>query len=141
MGKIETTDGLSGADLVKIAFANDPTEAGMIQGLLENGGIPSLLLPTGLNGPLLGIGLLPPGSQRVMVRTGQAEDARRLLDETLVEEEPGPGAEIANATYLDDAKGRRPRGYGLIGAYARIWLWSLGVIGAALGVLLLVRIG
>jgi hypothetical protein len=66
MGKIEKTDGMSDADLVEVAFSNDPAKAGMIQGLLENGGIPSLLLPTGLNGPLLGVGLLPPGPQRVM---------------------------------------------------------------------------
>lgn len=140
MGEIETTDGLSDVDLVEVAFADDPAQAGMIQGLLENGGIPSLLQPTGLNGPLLGIGLLPPGSQRVMVREGQVGDARRLLSETLVEEgEAVP--ETVNATYLDDAKGRRPRGYGLIGAYARIWLWSLVAVGVAFGVFLLIRIG
>jgi hypothetical protein len=141
MGETEKTDGLSGADLVEVAFADDPAKAGMIQGLLENDDIPSLLLPTGLNGPLLGIGLLPPGSQRVMVRAGQAGDARRLLSETLVEEEREAVPEIANAMYLDDAKGRGPRGYGLIGAYARIWLWSLGAVGVAFGVFLLIRIG
>lgn len=113
----------------------------MIQGLLESGGIPSLLLPTGLNGPLLGIGLLPPGSQRVMVRASQAADARRLLSETLVKEEREAAPEIAGSIYLDDAKGKRPRGYGLIGAYARTWLWSLVAVGVTFGVFLLIRTG
>jgi len=141
MGEIEKTDGMSDADLVEVAFSNDPAKAGMIQGLLENGGIPSLLLPTGLDGPLLGIGLLPPGPQRVMVHAGHVDDARRLLSETLVEDEREAAPEIANAMYLDDAKGRRPRSYGLIGAYTRIWLWSLGAIGVAFGIFLLIRIG
>lgn len=141
MREIETTDGLSGADLVGVAFANDPAEAGMIQGLLKSSGIPSHLLPTGLSGPQLGTGLLPPGSQRVMVRAGQADDARRLLAETLVAEEREAVTGIASAAYLDDAKGRGPRSYGLVGAYVRIWLWSLAAFGVAFGVFLLFRIG
>lgn len=141
MGKVEKKDGMSDADLVEVAFFDDPAKAGTIQGLLENGGIPSLLLPTGLDGPLLGIGLLPPGRQRVMVHAGHADNARRLLSETLVEDEREAASEIANAVYLDDAKGRRPRNYGLIGAYARIWLWSLGAVGVAFGVFLLIRVG
>lgn len=75
-----------------------------------------------------------------MVHADKAGDARRLLSETLVEEREAV-SEIANATYLDDAKGRGPRGYGLIGAYARIWLWSLGAVGVAFGIFLLLRIG
>jgi putative signal transducing protein len=141
MSDIEKTGRLSGTDLLEVAFADDPATAGMIQGLLEGGGIPSLLLPTGLNGPLLGIGLLPPGSQRVMVRAGQAADARRLLSEALVKEEREAAPEIAGSIDLDDTKGRRPRGYGLIGAYARIWLWSLIAVGATFGVFLLIRTG
>jgi hypothetical protein len=141
MGEIEKTDGTLSIDLVQVAFSDDPVKAGIVQGLLENGGIPSLLQPTGLNGPLLGNGLLSPGLQRVMVHAGQADDARRLLSETLVEEERQAVSEIANAKYLDDAKGRRPRGYGLVGAYARIWIWSLGALGVVFGVFLLIRIG
>lgn len=75
------------------------------------------------------------------VHAGHAGDARRLLSETLVEDEREAVPEIANAMYLDDAKGRRPRDYGLIGAYARIWLWSFGAVGVAFGVFLLLRIG
>jgi hypothetical protein len=127
------------ADEVEVAFGDDPAEAGMIQGLLEDGGIPSLLRPVGVDGPKLGIGLLPPGSQRIMVRQSQADAARRLLAETLVEEGPEAEVEIASAGHLEDAKGRGPRSYGLLGAYARIWLWSLGVMGLAFGVFLLLR--
>jgi hypothetical protein len=54
--------------------------------------------------------------------------------------EKGLGAEeLANAAYLDDAQGRRPRSYGLVGAYARIWLWSLTALAIAFGVFLLAR--
>ena len=127
-----------GGELVKVAFAKDPAEGEMIQGLLENGGIPSLLRPTGLNGPMLGIGLLPPGSQRVMVRASQANAAQRLLAETLVEDEQA-WPDTANANHLEDVTGRKPRGYGLLGAYARIYLWSFGAIVVALGIFFLLR--
>jgi hypothetical protein len=113
-------------------------EGEMIQGLLRTGSIASILQPTGINGPALGIGLLPPGGQRVMVRASQADAARYLLAETTAEK--GLGAEeLANAAYLDGAQGRGPRNYGLIGAYARIWLWSLAALGAAFGVFLIAR--
>ena len=56
MGETVTTADQPEVALVEIAFAENPAEAEMIQGLLKNGGIPSLLRPTGLNGPLLGIG-------------------------------------------------------------------------------------
>jgi Putative prokaryotic signal transducing protein len=125
--EIVTTDDQSGADLVEVAFAGNPAEAKMVQGLLKGGGIPSLLQPIGMS-----------RSRRVMVRASGAEKARALLAETLVEDEEAAWPEIANAKHLEDTGGR-PRGYGLAGAYARIWLWSLGAIGVALGVFLLVR--
>lgn len=43
-----------------------------------------------------------------------------------VDEEPGSG--------------REPRGYGLIGAYARIWAWSLAALALAFVVFLLLRV-
>ena len=95
MREATAPDDLSGADLVEVALAGDPVEGEMIRGLLQNGSISSILQPAGLNGPLLGIGLLPQGA---------------------------------------------PRSYGLIGAYARIWLWSLAALGVAFGVFLLARV-
>jgi hypothetical protein len=141
MEDFEATDSPPASDLVEVAFAGSLPEAEMIQSLLEGAGIPSLLRPTGVDGRMLGIGLLPPGSQRVMAHTGQADEARALLAETLVEGDQEAEAEIANATHLEEASGRKPRGYGLIGAYARIWLLSFGAMGLAFAVFLLVRTG
>jgi len=132
-------DGASG-ELVEAAYAKDRVEAQMIQGLLENGGIPSVLQALGVNGPQLGIGLLPADPQRVMVRANQAEDARALPGNTLVEDE-GEAWSESNDSHLEDAGGRKPRGYGLVGAYARIYVCSLVVIAIALGTFLLLRAG
>ena len=117
----------------------------MIHGLLENAGIPSLLQQVGLSvdGPQLGFGLATRGfgggPQRVMVHANRAEQASALLAETLVEDEEAATPEIANAEYLEDASGGSARNYGVIGAYARALLWSLGIMGAAFGVFLLLR--
>lgn len=132
-------------DLVQVAYADDPFNAEMIQGLLENAGIPSLLRPVGMtvHGPELGFGLLPRGlgggPQRVMVHANRAEQARALLAETLVEDEEGAWPEIANAKHIEDGRGRKPRDYGLLGAYARAWLWSLLALAVFAGIWLLLR--
>lgn len=135
-----------GEDEVAVAFARDRVEAEMMQGLLEGGGIRSVLRPAGMNvdGPQLGYGLLARGfgggSQQVVVLAGQAERARALLAETLVEDREASLPEPVNAQYLEDAEGgRKPRGYGLVGAYARIYLWSFGLMAASFGIFLLVR--
>jgi hypothetical protein len=129
-------------DLVGVAYANDRVEAEMIRGLLESSGIPSVLQHFGVDGPLVGIGLLNPGggSRRVLVRANQAEQARVLLAETLQEAEQENWAETANAAYLEEAGGRKPRNYGLAGAYARIWACSLGLMLLAFAVFLLLRL-
>jgi hypothetical protein len=133
------------SELVKIAFARDRVEAEMIHGLLENAGIPSLLEQEGLSvdGPQLGFGLATHGfgggPQRVMVHANRAEQARELLAETLVEDGEGETPEVANAEYLEDAGGGRARNYGVVGGYARAMFWSLGIMGAAFGVFLLLR--
>jgi hypothetical protein len=125
-----------------VAFANDRIEGEMIHGLLENAGIPSLLQQVGLNvdGPQLGFGLATRGfgggPQRVMVHANRAEQASALLAETLVEE---AWPEAVNAEYLEDTRGGRPRNYGVVGAYARALLWSLGIMALAFAVFLLSR--
>lgn len=85
----EADDG--GGELVQVAFANEPVEAAMIQGLLADRDIPSLLQPSGLNGGQLGFGGLLPGfgggSQRVMVHANRADAARALLAETAAEDD------------------------------------------------------
>jgi Putative prokaryotic signal transducing protein len=134
-------DRAGGDELVGLIYANDQVEAEMIQGLLKDGGIPSLLQPVGINGPQVGIGWLNPGggSRRVMVHANRLEEARALLAETLVEDEGGEWPETANARYLEEDRGHKPRDYGLVGAYARSWFWSLGAMAVAFGVFLLLR--
>ena len=138
-GEIVTPNGVPNADLVEVMFATNRVEAEMVQGLLRSEGVPSMLQATGVNGPQLGVGLLPQGPQRVMVRAEHADVARRLLAETGIGEDSDVD-ELANAAYLDEAKGRGPRSYGVIGAYARIWFWSLAALAIAFGVFLLARI-
>ncbi len=85
----------AGSEMVQVAYANDPVEAEMIQGLLASHGIPSLLQPAGLNGPRRGFAGLQPGwgggTQRVMIRADRADEARALLADTPAEDE-GRGA-------------------------------------------------
>lgn len=130
-------------DLVKVAFANDPIEAEMIRGILEDAGIPSMLDPPGLVGPRFGYGLLTEGfdggSRGVVVHAGRAEEARKLLAEVRSGgEEATP--EIANARHLEDAQGGgRVRNYGALGAYTRASLWSVGIMALVFGIFLLLR--
>lgn len=77
-----------------------------------------------------------------MVRASEADEARALLQEVLVEDEQGDYGwdEIANASNLEGRGRRGPRGYGLIGAYARIWAWSFGAMVLAFAVFMLLRL-
>jgi hypothetical protein len=128
-------------DLVQVAWAGDEVEAGLIQGLLEEAGIASSLEHVGINGPQVGFGLLNPGggARRVMVHPARAEEAKAVLAETLVADEHEAAPEPVNAEHLEDARGRRPRNYGLIGAYARAFLWSFAAMAGAFGVFMLLR--
>ena len=128
-----------GEELVEIAFVGDEYRGAVIQALLEDAGIPSLQQQVGPSGPQLGYGLLNPGggARRVMVHAHRAEEARALLAEAEVDDDP---PESINAEYLADAQGGRgPRNYGLIGAYARIYLVSFGVMALIFGVWMLLR--
>lgn len=137
-------DERAGDELVDVAFGRDAVEAEMIKGLLEDAGIPSLLRQVGMSvdGPMLGHGLLPRGfgggPQHVMVHARNAEQARALLAETLVEDEEA-WPEPENAEHLANETGRKPRGYGLLGAYARIYLWSFGLMALVFGIFVLLR--
>lgn len=130
----------SGEDLVGVAFVGDRGEAEMIQGLLRTAGIASVLQQVGVDGPQIGHLLLNPGggSQQVMVRSDQAKAAHALLEETVIPAEPESWADTALAE--EEAEGRGPRSYGLVGALARIWAWSLGSIALAFGIFMLLRV-
>lgn len=133
-------DGRSGDDLVQIAFAETREEAALIRGLLREEGIRSLAKQTGVNGPMLGSGLLTRSPRRIYARREEADHARTLLAETMVEDplaEEVP--EPANAGYLADATGHRPRDYSLLGAYARAWLLGGAVLALAFAVFLVLR--
>ncbi len=134
-------DAGDGAELVGVAYANDLAEGEMIKGLLESSGIPSVLQRVGIDGPSLGFGLLSPGggSQQVMVHAHRAEEARALLATTLSESEQVDLTEISDLPYPGEPKRRKPRRYGLVGGYARIWAWSFGTMGLAFAVFLLLR--
>jgi hypothetical protein len=127
-------------ELVEVAFVGDEFQAGMIQALLEEHEIPSLLQQVAPSGPQLGYGLLNPGggARRVMVHAGRADRARALIETTMVEEESLP--EPVNAKYLEEAAGgRKPRNYGVLGAYARAYLVAFVVFALVFAVWLLSR--
>jgi hypothetical protein len=132
-------DGQKDSDLVEVMFAPDRVEAEMVQGLLESEGIPSMLQATGVNGPQLGVGLSPRSPQRVMVRAEHADLARRLLEQVTPEENLDVD-ELANAAYLGEARGKGSRSYGVVGAYARIWFWSLAIVAVTFGIFMLARV-
>jgi hypothetical protein len=126
--------------LVQIAFGETREEAALIRGLLREDGIRSLAKQASINGPALGAGLLTRSSRRIYVRPEDAEAARRLLSETMVEdplEQEIP--EPANAEYLADATGRKPRDYGLLGAYARAWIAALVILAVAFVLFIILR--
>lgn len=133
-------------ELAEAAFAGNEMEAEVIQGLLESGGIPSLLQSTGFNGPHVLTGGLSGarpdysgGSQRVMVHANRLEEAQALLAETLVADEEEEWPEIANARHLEGRRNRGPRNYGFIGAYARIYAVAIFFFAVVLGLYLLSR--
>lgn len=130
-----------GEQLVGVAHASDRVEAEMIRGVLESAGIPSTVQQLGVDGPALGFGLLNPGggSRQVMVRPDQAEAARAVLAESVAAGAQGDWEESPSAEYSEETRWRKPRNYGLIGAYARIWLWSLTAMGLAFAAFLLLR--
>jgi hypothetical protein len=126
--------------LVQVAFAETREEAALMRGLLREEGIRSLAKQASINGPALGAGLLTGSSRRIYVRPEDAETARRLLSETMVEdplEEEIP--EPANAAYLADTAGHKPRDYNVLGAYARAYIAAAIIFAAALVVFILLH--
>lgn len=129
------------SELVEVAFVGDEPEAMMIQALLEENEIPSIKQQVTPGGPMLGYGLLNPGggAQRVMVHADRAERARALIAVASAEGE-STLPEPANAEYLADAEGRKPRNYGVVGGYARAYFWSLIGMAAMVGIYFLLRV-
>jgi hypothetical protein len=118
---------------VQIAFADTREEAALIRGLLREAKIKSIARQTSFEGPTLGTGLLTRSSRRIYVRAEDAAAARTLIAETMVEDPAETEIpEPVNAAYLDEARGHKPRGYNMIGAYARTWLVAIVGLGLIL---------
>jgi hypothetical protein len=117
--------GGGGGDLVKVAFARNQAEAEMLQGLLSEAGIPSVLKRSfGFDNP----DFLSSGPRDVMVNAGDAQRANNLLAETMIEDE---GDEVA------ELEGERRLARGETGAPAPAWLAFWILVVAAGGFLLL----
>lgn len=130
------------SELVEVAFVANRYEAAIVQALLEENEIPSIEQQAGVDGPMLGYGYLTgAGSRRVMVHADRVEEAQKLLAEAKAEDEQ-TAPEPVNARYLDEARGGGLRNYGVVGAYARMYLVVfLAMLGFALafGVFMLLR--
>lgn len=120
--------GGGGGKLIKVAFARNQAEAEMIQGLLGESGIPSVLKRArGFDAPEF----LAAGPHDIFVNAEQAQKAKTLLAETITENESDEEAELR-----DEARLRRG-GPTTETSPARLALW----IGAALiGAVILVWI-
>ncbi|MBS1883409.1 MAG: DUF2007 domain-containing protein [Actinobacteria bacterium] len=128
----------SGRDLVQIAFADTREEAALIRGLLREEGIKSLVQRAGPGAR--GSASMVRSPCRIYVRPERAEAARKLIGETMVEDPLETEIpESANAGYLADASGRRPRDYSVLGAYTRAWLAAFAVLGAVLLIFLVLK--
>jgi len=130
----------SGEGPVQIAFADTREEAALIRGLLREAKIRSIARQAGVDGGIGTSSLLTRSSRRIYVRPEDAAAARTLIAETMVED-PAEAEipEPANAVYLDEARGHKPRNYGAVGAYVRFYLVAAVVIGLVLVAFLLLH--
>jgi putative signal transducing protein len=107
-------------DLVKVAFARTQPEAEMLQGLLSEAGIPSVLKRSrGFDNPEF----FGSGPQDVMVNASSVQAARKVLAETMIESEDEERLEL-------EEQRRLARGETGVTSPARLAFW---VIAAFLG--------
>jgi hypothetical protein len=89
--------GGGGGKLIKVAFARNQVEAEMIQGLLGEGGIPSVLKRArGFDAPEF----LTAGPHDVFVDSSHAQKAKALLADTITENESDEEAELREEARL-----------------------------------------
>jgi hypothetical protein len=99
--------GGGGDDLVKVAFARTQPEAEMLQGLLAEAGIPSVLKRSrGFDNP----DFFASGPHDVMVHAGSVPAARKVLSETMLESEDEERLELEEQRRLarGEAGGNSP---------------------------------
>jgi|SRR5215218_2058515 len=119
--------GGGGGKLVKVAFARNQVEAEMLQGLLSEAGIVSILKRSfGFDNPEF----LASGPRDVMVNQAEAKRAREILAETMIESEEDERAELEEQRRLargetgvtSPAKLAFWIGVAVLGAFLLIWL-------------------
>jgi hypothetical protein len=109
--------GGGGGDLVKVAFARNQVEGEMLQGLLSEAGIPSVLKRSlGFDNP----DFLPSGPRDLMVNRSDAQRAREVLADVLIEDERDEAAELEGERRL--ARGESPGP-----SPARLLFWLVAV--------------
>ncbi len=118
--------GGGGGPLVKIGFARNQAEAEMLQGLLLDGGIPSILKRSrGFDNP----DFLASGPHDIFVVSDLATKARALLADTVTEDESEERAELSDQARLErdgtDTSARRLAlwvGLAFLAAVVLVWL-------------------
>lgn len=112
--------GGDGSRLVKVAFARTEPEAELIQGLLAEADIPSVLhrIPLGAGGYYM------PGPVNVMVAAEAAPRARQVLAETFVESEDQERLEL-------EEERRLARGETGIVSPGKLAFWIVAILIAA----------
>lgn len=132
-GNDEGGGGGGGGDgkLIKVAFARNQVEAEMLQGLLAEAGIPSVLKRSfGFDNP----DFLTSGPRDVMVSEGSAKRAREVLAETMIESEDDERAEL-------EEQRRLARGETGAVSPARLAFWiGVALVGAFILVYLLYEV-
>lgn len=119
--------GGGGEDLVKVAFARNQVEGEMMQGLLSEAGIPSILKRSrGFDNP----DFLAGGPHDVMVPGGAAKRAHEVLADTMIESEGEERTELEEQRRL--ARGETGVtspvrlafwiGVAVIGGFLLVWL-------------------
>ena len=89
--------GGGGGKLVKVAFARNQAEAELLQGLLSEAGIPSVLKRSGgFDAPEF----LAAGPRDVFVNSDSAQKARETLAETMIESEDEERQELGGQARL-----------------------------------------
>jgi Putative prokaryotic signal transducing protein len=117
--------------LVKVAFGRNRVEAEMLQGLLAEAGIPSVLKRSmGFDNP----DFLAGGPHDVWVNEGAVERAREVLAETMIESEDEERAEL-------EEQRRLARGETGVISPGQLAFWLIAaVVGAFLLVLVLYQL-
>jgi hypothetical protein len=112
--------GGGGDDLVKVAFARTQAEGEMLQGLLTEAGIPSVL---NRSQGFYSVSYVP-GPVNVMVAAHLAKRAREVLSETMLEDEADEMAEM-------EEQRRLARGETGVVSPGRLALWIGAIVIAA----------